>query len=202
MLKKMNIAIILFDDFETLDVFGPVEVFGRLPEIFTMHYYSQNGGTVNSTQGVGISTRKIDEIGPDMDIVFIPGGQGTRTAVNNDELISAIKKLAEQARYAVTVCTGSALMAKTTLLDGRAATSNKMAFAWVESVRPEVKWKGRARWIVDGKYYTSSGVSAGIDMALGFVSDVVGVDAARKIAREIEYVWNSDPAKDPFFVEG
>lgn len=198
----MNIAIILFGDFETLDVFGPVEVFGRLPEVFGMNYYSMDGVTVSSTQGVEIATKKITEIGPDMDILFIPGGQGTRTAVNNAALIAAIKSLAQRARYAVTVCTGSSLLAKTTLLDGKAATTNKMAFAWVKSVRPEVNWKGRARWVVDGKYYTSSGVSAGIDMALGFVSDVVGVDTAKKIAHEIEYVWNSNPAKDPFFVEG
>jgi len=61
-----------------------------------------------------------------------------------------------------------------------------------------LEWKNCARWIVDGKFYTSSGISAGIDMALGFIADIIGLERAIDIAQSIEYVWNSDKNNDLF----
>ena len=87
---------------------------------------------------------------------------------------------------------------KTGLLDERRATSNKRAFEWVQSVNTNVEWIQTARWVVDGKFYTSSGVSAGMDMALGFVADIVDTETAEEIAYAIEYVWNSDKDNDRF----
>lgn len=193
----MKVAVILFDNFETLDVFGPVEILGRLPEYFNIDYYSLNGNLKTSTQGVQMPTKKISDV-EDTDILLVPGGKGTREEINNPELISAIKSISNNAKYILTVCTGSALLAKTALLDGRIATSNKRAFDWVASVREEVKWKRKARWVVDGKFYTSSGVSAGIDMSLGFIKDIINTETAHKIAQEIEYEWNDNPEKDNF----
>jgi transcriptional regulator GlxA family with amidase domain len=63
-----------------------------------------------------------------------------------------------------------------------------------------VKWKYKARWVADRKYYTSSGISAGIDMSLGFVRDRFGEQKAEEIARIMEYAWNSDKDKDSFAV--
>lgn len=194
----MNITIILFDNFETLDVFGPVEIFGRLPEHFSIAYYSLDGGIKTSTQGVEINTGKLTQKAENTDILLIPGGKGTRTEVDNFLLTDALTKLAVEARYVLTVCTGSALLATTHLMDGKIATSNKRAFEWVQSVRPQVEWKRKARWTNQGKYYTSSGISAGMDMALGFLSDILNLEVAERIAREMEYNWNSDKENDPF----
>jgi transcriptional regulator GlxA family with amidase domain len=83
-------------------------------------------------------------------------------------------------------------------LDNHEATSNKMAFEWVKSIGKNVKWKNKARWVTDGKYYTSSGVSAGIDMSLGFVCDRFGEEIARKITKIIEYEWNDNKDNDIF----
>ena len=69
---------------------------------------------------------------------------------------------------------------------------------WVVSVNPAVNWVHRARWVVDGKFYTSSGVSAGIDMALGFLADRLGQEAAEEAALGAEYLWNRDSDHDPF----
>lgn len=194
----MKVIVILFHNYETLDVFGPVEILGRLPEHFGISYYSLEGGIKTSTQGVSISTRKLSEVDHTFDILLIPGGMGTRTEVHNPELIATLKKLSVQSLYTLTICTGSALLAKTGLLDGKVATSNKRAFEWVKSNRSEVKWKQKARWTVDGKYYTSSGISAGMDMTLGFIHDVLGAEYAERIAAEMEYEWNSDPDNDRF----
>lgn len=193
----MNINVILFSDFETLDVFGPVEVFGKV-ENYTIEYYSQQGGSITNKDGLKIETQKIDNIKIN-DVLFIPGGSGTRIEVNNTEFLSNIRVLAEKSRYVLTVCTGSALLARTGLLDGKKATSNKRAFDWVKSNSDQVNWIQQARWIIDGKYYTSSGVSAGIDMALGFISDLQGKDIAEAIAFRIEYNWQSDKEHDDFW---
>jgi len=83
-------------------------------------------------------------------------------------------------------------------LDGLKATTNKKAFVWSSSNGKNVNWLKKARLVKDGKYYTSSGVSAGVDMTLGFISDMLGSDIAEKIAADIEYIWNSDRDNDPF----
>ena len=72
------------------------------------------------------------------------------------------------------------------------------AFDWAASCGAGVLWQRRARWVRDGKFYTSSGVSAGIDMALGFATDRLGREAAQEIATSIEYVWNDDPASSDY----
>ena len=89
-------------------------------------------------------------------------------------------------------------MACTGRLDSLKATSNKKSFEWVKQCRPAVKWQPVARWVKDGKFYTSSGVSAGMDMALGFIADYYGSDLAQDIANHTEYHWQKDPCVDNF----
>lgn len=194
----MKVCVILFDRYETLDVFGPVEILGRVPGHFEIDYYSVEGGIKTSTQGVSISTQKLSATDNNCDILLIPGGIGTRKEVDNQELVEITRSLSQQSRYTLTVCTGSALLAQSGLLDGRVATSNKRAFNWVKSIRQQVLWKHKARWTVDGKYYTSSGISAGMDMTLGFISNILGMEHAERVAWEMEYMWNNDPEDDRF----
>nr|WP_312578099.1 DJ-1/PfpI family protein [Sedimentibacter sp.] len=192
----MDVNVLLFHDFETLDAFGPVEVFGCIEE-YSMRYISITGGTIISKQGVKVLTEDMNSVDPH-GILLIPGGQGTRALINDINFIESLLKMAIKSRYCLTVCTGSALLAKTGLLDHKMATSNKKAFEWVKSVNENVSWIGEARWVADQKYYTSSGVSAGIDMALGFVAEKFSVNKAKEIAEHIEYIWNSDSNNDPF----
>lgn len=194
----MKIAVLLFDGFETLDVYGPVEVFGRLVDLYSIKFYSLNGGQIKNKHGVVVLTNKLAEIDNDLEIFLIPGGIGTRKEVDNKLLIDKIKEISGISKYVLTVCTGSALLARTGLLDNKNATSNKRAFAWVMTNGEKVVWNKKARWVVDGKFYTSSGVSAGLDMALGFLSDRHGIDFARRVAFEIEYNWSEDKDNDTF----
>ena len=188
----MEIAILLFDNFETLDVFGPVEIFGRLADLYSIKFYSLNGGRVSNKDGVTIWTNNINQLEGILEVFFIPGGFGTRNEIQNETLIDKIREISNSSKYVLTVCTGSALLAKTGLLDNKKATTNKRAFSWVISNGVKVYWDKRARWVVDGKYYTSSGVSAGMDMALGFISDRHEKNLAKRIANEIEYNWTED----------
>ena len=193
----MKFCFLLFDNFESLDLFGPVEIFGRIPGA-ELHYVSLEGGIVTSGQAARIETEKAEPLPPD-GVLLIPGGMGTRALVKDQAFLAKLKELADSAAYVLTVCTGSALLAAARMLGGIRATSNKFAFDWVRSTG-EAQWVGKARWVKDGKYYTASGVSAGIDMALGFVADHYGREAAAENARRAEYVWNEDPDNDPFAV--
>jgi len=193
----IDFNVFLFDDFETLDVFGPVEIIGKLNDVYKMNFFSLKGGVVTSRQKTEIVTKSYAEI-DFSGILFIPGGQGTRKLVNSEDTILLLKKIARSSLYCITVCTGTALLAKTGLLNGVRATSNKRAFEWVKSLNLEVHWVYKARWVHDNKFYTSSGVSAGIDMILGFVADKFSKEKAKEIADNIEYVWNDDPSEDMF----
>lgn len=118
--------------------------------------------------------------------------------MDNGALIAWLKQRAEAAAMVTSVCTGAGLLARAGLLDGRRATSNKRAFAWVRSQGPKVAWVAAARWVVDGKFWTSAGVSAGIDMALAIIAQQCGLEAAEKVALAMEYEWHRDSAWDPF----
>jgi len=193
-----EISAILFNDFETLDVFGPIEIFGRLKEYFHPQFYSQKGGIITSSHNVQVVTKPMSEINSDNYILFIPGGTGTRELIKNEGFINNLKLLSQKAEYILTVCTGSILFSKTGLLNNRKATSNKRVFFWATNESPEVIWIKKARWIRDGNIYTSSGVSAGIDMTLGFISDLLGYEIAKQQSIEIEYDWKEDSEWDPF----
>ena len=195
----MNVTVLLFEDFETLDVFGPVEIFGRLKDHYQVSFCSFSGGLIKNNHGVSILTENMDELKNTVDIFLIPGGHGTRAAVKDLGLIDKVREICSVSKFVLTVCTGSALLAKTGLLDGRKATSNKKAFDWVVTQGEEVHWVRKARWTRDEKFYTSAGVSAGMDMTLGFLNDIHGIEFARKVAFEIEYNWIENMEQDNFY---
>ena len=184
----MDINILLFEGFETLDVFGPVELLGEIEE-YNLHYYSISGGIIGNRHGIRIETMSIAAMNT-KGILLVPGGMGTRGLVSDAAFLSALKSLSDEAEYCLSICTGSVLLGKCGALDGRCATSNKLAMEWVKSVTTQVNWIERARWVVDGKFYTSSGVSAGMDMSLGFLRDRFGEVRANEVSSNIEYLWN------------
>ena len=193
-----SVGVLLFEGFELLDVFGPLEMLGMLDEDFAIRLVAESAPTVASNQGPRsvIDNHFADDRG--YDVLLIPGGLGTRREVENPVLLDWLRKTAERAEIVASVCTGSALLAKANLLDGRRATTNKLAFDWVARQGPKVDWQRRARWVEDGKFITSSGVSAGIDMTLALIARLHGIDRARQAAHWSEYVWNEDSAEDPF----
>ena len=193
-----RIAVLIFPGFELLDVFGPMEMFGLLKDDFTLEFVSEEIGAVPSNQGLAAhSTRTIDTVATD-DIVFVPGGSGTRKAEKNPALLTWISESSAQAEFTLSVCTGSLLLGKARVLDGKRATTNKAAFQWVADQCPQVDWVREARWVEDGTVFTSSGVSAGMDMSLAVISKTHGLETAEKVAVWAEYDWHRDANWDPF----
>lgn len=193
-----QLGALIFPGFELLDLYGPLQMFGMLKDDFELHLVAEKESAVVSNQGpLSMATQAFDD-SPDYDIVLVPGGAGTRQEVHNQALLSWLASQADKAEYMLSVCTGSALLAKAGLLGERRATTNKSAFAWVADQGPDVNWQRKARWVEDGKFITASGVSAGMDMTLGALSRMLGEPVARDIERWCEYNWNDDPNEDPF----
>ena len=168
--EAMDIYALIFDDYETLDLMGPVEFLARVPEM-KISYVSFDGGMKRSKQGFLIKTKKFSKMP---------------------------KESVLASKFCLSVCTGSTLIARTGELDGLKATSNKRSLEWVKSCGKAVKWQERARWVRAGKFYTASGVAAGMDMSLGFISDHFGKELAQNIANETEYNWQKSSKIDKF----
>ncbi len=202
-----RVAVVLFDGFTVLDVYGPVQAFGACrvtrPDGPPQHFFeiftvAERAGPVKSGEGPSTQADHAFEDGPDHDILLVPGGFGTRTAVHNAALLARLAAASRRAAVTATVCTGAALLARTGLMDGRPATSNKIAWEWVLQQGPKVLWRRKARWVDDGNLITSSGVSAGIDMTLGLIARIHGREMALSAARNMEYLWRESPDDDPF----
>lgn len=202
-----RIAVVLFDGFTALDAYGPIQAFGacrrpqsdgtqlRFYQIFTL---GEQPGPVRSGEGPATQIDHAFADAPPWDILVVPGGFGTRALVKNEAFLNRLALASERSKITTTVCTGAALLARTGRLDGRPATSNKIAWDWVVEQGPRVRWQRRARWVDDGDVLTSSGVSAGTDMALALIARLNGHAMAVAAARNMEYLWNEDSSNDPF----
>ena len=202
-----RVAVVLFDDFTVLDAYGPIQAFGACRQtrsdgtvsgLFRIFTLGMRSGIVRSGQGPASQVDHTLADAPSWDVLVVPGGSGTRRLVDDKAFVAWLRQVAEQSPLIASVCTGSALLARTGLLDGRKATTNKIAWDWVVKQGPKVEWQRRARWVDDGNIVSSSGVSAGTDMALALIGRLNGHDTAIAAARHMEHVWNQDATNDPF----
>lgn len=194
---RKTIGIVLYPGFEVLDVYGPLEMWANVPD-FDVILIAEQAGPVRSAQGVSTIADYSFQNAPALDIVMVPGGIGTRVELEREPVLAFLRQAHEHSEYTTSVCTGSALLARAGILDGHRATSNKRAFYLAEEQSSAVDWVVDARWVESGKILTSSGVSAGIDMALGLVAKTHGLESARELASALEYVWQEDATDDPF----
>ena len=159
---------------------------------------AETAGAVKSAQGPSTIAEFHYANHPDLNLVLVPGGLGTFEELNNSTLLEFIRKVSWSAEMVMSVCSGSAILAKAGILDGKKATSNKLFFSLAAEQSDKVEWIENARWVEDDNIFTSSGVSAGTDMSLSVISKMYGRDKADKIALMTEYEWQPDPSRDPF----
>lgn len=195
---RRRLAVVLFDGFELLDVFGPLELFGILPEEFSLVLLGGGAEPVRSAQGPRVLVDHAYEQAPRADVVLVPGGVGTRKLVGDEEWLSWLRDWARRAPVVTSVCTGSALLAAAGLLEGYRATSNKRAFGWVTQFGEDVEWVPEARWVEDRDRWTSSGVAAGMDMAVALIASLLGEDVAEGVAARVELEPHRHAGWDPF----
>jgi len=198
--RQRTLGVLLFPGFELLDVFGPLEAFGirTARAFFEPVLVAQQPGAVESAQGPqAVAEIALTDPRP-LDLILVPGGFGTRKGVDNLLLTSWIAERARSSELVMSVCTGAAMLARAGVLDGKRATTNKVSFNWVVGQSAKVEWVKEARWVEDGKFFTSSGVSAGIDMALAVIAKLCGKETAELAATQMEYDWHRDASWDPF----
>lgn len=138
---------------------------------------------------------------PEVDVIIVPGGHGTFDMELTQPHVDYLHAQMENSdlSYIMTVCTGASLLARTGAMAGRNATTNKAAFEWVQSVEnaTDINWIAKARWVVDGNMWTSSGVSAGTDMTLGWLEHLFGKNESERVRMYLE--WNKlEQDDDPF----
>lgn len=195
-MKKL--AVLIFPGVQTLDLFGPLEMLGGLDDRIAITLVAETGEPISTRHGQRILPDKTVRDGTDYDLLLIPGGDSALVAGKRKAVTDWIAKTCHGSELVMTVCTGSILLAMTGTLDGRKATTNKQDFRDTVPLVPAVEWVEKARWVRDGKYFTSSGVSAGIDMSLAAIADLFGLETAEWLADGTEYEWHSDPDWDPF----
>jgi len=136
---------------------------------------------------------------PPLDVLIVPGGTGTRAANVTVGPAAFVRQRYPELKYLMSVCTGAAILAQSGVLDGRRATTNKAAFAWVKTQGgAEIEWVPKARWVVDGNVYTTSGVAAGMDGTYALVREIYGEEVSRRVADNVEYERHTDSSWDPF----
>lgn len=212
--QELKVAVCLYADVQLLDFARPLDLLSfvndsvltpppvtfRLAQLSTEPTVTSSGAlaiTPTSTYAQALAA------GVQYDVLLVPGGSGAWPDKTPSDLLTFLRAQAPAARYVLSVCTGSWILQQAGLLAGRRATTNKSLFNIISAASAgEVEWVRRARWVVDGKFWTASGVAAGtsrclqwlmltrmggagLDMTLAFIAHVAGpaVAARRSTAR-------------------
>lgn len=192
MSEQFLVVFALYPRMTQLDFTGPFEVLSRLPDCRCI-LASATGGDVEADGGITFTkVRTLAEI-ERCDLICVPGGFGTIEAIEDDQLIGQLRRLAAGARYVTSVCTGSIVLAAAGLLKDKRATSH---WAWRDKLSAFGAIPDAARVVRDGNVFTGGGVTAGIDFALTVMAEIAGDDYARSVQLSLEY------APDPPFQAG
>ena len=195
-----TVGILIFDDVEVLDFCGPFEVFSVARpagensdefKLFTALTIAEEDKIIICRGGLLVKPHATIEHHPQLDILVIPGGQGTRRERHNSRLLDWIVQQDQRTNLTTSVCTGAFLLAERGLLDRHQATTHWASIEWMRNTYPAIDMVADARVVDQGHIITSAGISAGIDMSLHIVSRLYGIDVAEWTARRMEYDWST-----------
>jgi len=181
---------------------GPVSSVGP-PRLFPAPPNPSLPRAIYPRQAVSIVATHSFADAPRLDILLVPGGIGNRylNDTNDTAMEDFVAARYPELQYLLSVCTGAATLAKSGVLAGKRATTNKAAWAWATSFGGgKVQWVPSARWTEDGNIWTSSGVSAGIDMTYAFFKMLLGEPAAAATINGMEYTPHVNKDWDPYSV--
>ncbi|WP_152054459.1 DJ-1/PfpI family protein [Tautonia marina] len=201
-MTRRRVGILVFPEVEVLDFAGPFEVFSvtRLdedrrreePSPYEVVLISEAPGMVVASGGLKVvPDHGLDDC-PPLDLLVVPGGWGVHGQIGNEALVGWIAERAGQVELLASVCTGSMLLGKAGLLDGRRATTHWKVLDWMRESFPGVTVLDDEHVVEDGDVITSAGIAAGIDLALRVVARHHGETVARTTARYMEYPFPED----------
>lgn len=201
-MARKRVGILIFDDVEVLDFCGPFEVFSvtRLENAsrreslspYEVLLVAEGEGPVTTTGGMTVMPQVTCAACPPLDVLMVPGGWGTRALMRNATLLDWLRGRAGAPEILASVCTGSMVLGAAGLLDGHRATTHWASLDWMRDALPAVTVDRERHFVIDGRLWSSAGISAGIDMALRIVAELHGEIVARATARYMEYPYPED----------
>jgi len=205
--RTRTVGILIFDDVEVLDFCGPFEVLATArpngstnadDPLFKVVTIAEENRVIKCVGGLLVQPHHTIADHPALDILVVPGGQGTRTQRLNGRLLEWIAAQHRAIELTTSVCTGAFLLAERGILDGRRATTHWASVDWMRANYQQVTMRDDMRVVDEGNVITSAGVSAGIDMALHVVARLYGAGAAEWTARRMEYDYHPPAASTAF----
>ena len=188
----MNIGIYIYDDAEVLDFSGPFEVLSTANRLgnknWNVFLVSEKPDVVQARGGFLVHGHFSFETHPNIDVLIVVGGIHTEE-VKKPAVISWISNVASTSKRVASVCTGAFILAKANLLNGLTVTTHWEDIADLSATYPKLNVVSDHRWVSQGKYITSGGISAGIDMSLHLVSELSTLNLAEQTAKQMEYHW-------------
>ena len=184
-----KVAILIFDGVQIIDYTGPYEVFGEAGlQVFTV---ATSASRITTNMGMKVTPDYALDDAPLADVLLIPGG-GVVDTQQDPRVLKWIQERSKKAQYVISVCNGAYILAKTGLLDGLTATTTAGLIDGLAAVAPKVKVVRNQRYVDNGKFITTAGLSSGIDGALYVISKLFGKAQAQLVALGMEYDWRGD----------
>jgi transcriptional regulator GlxA family with amidase domain len=187
--QPKTIGLLAYDDMQALDLTGPLDVFGAANALasgmppYGLHVIGVHAGTVRAENGLAILPACSIEDAPPLDTLLIPGGIGSRLGNVDLQLLAWLRRQAETARRVVSVCTGAYMLAATGLLDGRRVATHWHYAEDLARRFPAIHVEPERLFLRDGRFATSGGLTAGIDLALALVEEDLGAATSLAVAR-------------------
>lgn len=186
-----TIGIVLFPDFEDLDAIGPKEALTMMAKGSSGEWevvlISEDGEPVTSFLGTRYMVDHSYENSPQLDVILVPGGLGTRAQMDNPIHIDFVQNQGGQATWVTSVCTGALVLHKAGFLEGKRATTHWGSIPELQNLGGNTTVVNDERWVHDGNVITAAGVSAGIDMALYLISLLRDPATAKRVQQMMEY---------------
>jgi putative intracellular protease/amidase len=187
--RTLTAAILIFDGVQIIDYTGPAEVFGQAG--LALHFVAKTADPITTSMGMRVVPGYSFADCPQTDILIIPGG-GVDDVENDPEAIAWLRARGEKAQFVLSVCNGAFILAKTGLIDGRTATTFYDLIDDFETRYPKVTAVRDQRYVDNGKFITTAGISSGIDGSLHVIGKLRGRATAQRVALNMEYDWKED----------
>lgn len=201
-MNKKNVGILIFDDAEVLDFAGPFEVFSVTSQIshhkpFHVFTVSKDGTVVSAVNGLKVQPDYSFSDCPQIDILILSGGQGTRDVLNDAEALRWIGHAYESADMTLSICSASRLVGALGLLDDLPFCTHHQVYGHMLTLAPRAVPQPAMRFVQSGdKLFTSGGISAGIDLSFHVIARLLGEEAAANTATYMEYHYRPQLTTD------
>lgn len=201
-MRCRNVGVLLFDRVEVLEFSGPYEVFSlanRLSdtELFKLQTVSYTGEPLRADGGLQLVPDYAMHDCPHLDVIIVPGGDGSKEVMQVEEALNWVVHRAAQAEKVMSVCSGALILAQGGLLDDLESTTHHRRWKMLEQLAPKTAVIREARYVDNGRILTTAGVASGIDGALEILYELHGQETSEAVARFMEHNWNRSGAVTP-----